>query len=161
MMKRCIALIALTLSACMASRAPAPDPAFYVMRHLHKDAGPDPALTPQGWRCSQRLGEELADAGIRAVYVTVTQRALETGVHVAERADTVPTPYDARDIAGLVARVRATPGSVLIVGHSNTVPDIVEALGGTRPGDLGEGSYGEVWRVERPSGATTVRRIDC
>lgn len=161
MTKRCAALAALALSACMASPVPAPEPAFYVMRHLHKDAGPDPALSPEGWRCSRRLGEELADAGIGAVYVTATRRALETGVYVAERADTVPLPYDASDMAGLVARVRATAGSVLIVGHSNTVPDIVEGLGGTRPGDLGETSYGEVWRVARPSGATTVRRIDC
>ncbi|HEX8366879.1 MAG TPA: histidine phosphatase family protein [Allosphingosinicella sp.] len=161
MTKRCAALLALALSACVASREPAPEPAFYVMRHLHKEAGADPALSPQGWRCARRLAEELADAGIRAVYATVTQRALETGLYVAERADTVPLPYDARDIAGLVTRVRATAGSILIVGHSNTVPDIVEALGGTRPGDLGDDSYGEVWRVARPSGATTVRRIDC
>ena len=34
---------------------------------------------------------------------------------------------------------------VLVVGHSNTVPEIVEKLGGERPAALTEADYGDVW----------------
>jgi phosphohistidine phosphatase SixA len=71
----------------------------------------------------------------------------------------VPTAYDPRDTPALIAQVRRQPGSVLVVGHSNTVPEIVEGLGGARPADLAEDRYGEIWRVARPGGAVTVRRI--
>ena len=154
----CVAAAA--LAAC-ATSAPRPEPAFYVMRHLQKGAGPDPALTEEGQRCAARLAEELADSGIGAVYASATRRAQETAAPTARRLGVTASPYDPRDTPGMIARVRAEPGSVLVVGHSNTVPDIVEGLGGARPADLAEDRYGEVWRVARPSGAVTVRRIAC
>jgi len=58
----------------------------------------------------------------------------------------------------VIARLKAEPGNVLVVGHSNTVPDIVEALGGTRPAALEETDYGAIWHVGR-DGKTEVRRL--
>jgi hypothetical protein len=55
--------------------------------------------------------------------------------------------------------VLAETGSVLVVGHSNTVPDIVERLGGTRPPAIAETSFGDVWQVTRTGGATTMTHI--
>jgi hypothetical protein len=43
---------------------------------------------------------------------------------------------------------------VVIVGHSNTVPDIVQQLGGPRPAPLTHPDFGDVWRIG-PDGATT------
>ena len=47
---------------------------------------------------------------------------------------------------------------MLIVGHSNTVPDIVAALGGTRPAPLTHPDFGDVWRIGA-DGSTTRTRI--
>jgi hypothetical protein len=55
--------------------------------------------------------------------------------------------YDPADTPGLVARMLADKGPVLVVGHSNTVPEIVERLGGDRPAPLAETDYGDVWHV--------------
>ena len=152
---------ALALAGC-ATAAPQPrEEAFYVVRHLQKASGSDPGLTAEGQRCAARLADEMAGSGIRAVYASTTRRARETAAPLAARIGVTPAEYDPRDTPALVTRVRAEPGSVLVVGHSNTVPDIVEALGGARPGDLAEDRYGEVWRVARPGGAVTVRHIDC
>ncbi|HYJ30017.1 MAG TPA: phosphoglycerate mutase family protein [Allosphingosinicella sp.] len=152
----------LALAAC-ATAAPEPprEDAFYVMRHLHKADGTDPGLTTEGQGCAARLAEELAGSNIGAIYASTTRRARETAAPTAARLRLTPAEYDPRDTPSLVARVRAEPGSVLVVGHSNTVPEIVERLGGARPGDLAEDRYGEVWRVARPGGAVTVRRIAC
>ncbi|HEX9932509.1 MAG TPA: phosphoglycerate mutase family protein [Allosphingosinicella sp.] len=153
-------LAALSLAACA---APAPDrvapDAFYVMRHLQKAAGSDPGLTEEGQRCAGRLAEELAGSGIRAVYASATRRARETAAPLATRLGIATKDYDPRNTPDLVARLRAESGSVLVVGHSNTVPDIVERLGGARPADLAEDRYGEVWRVARAGGAVSVTRI--
>ena len=70
-----------------------------------------------------------------------------------------PKLYDPRDTAGLVAAVLAEPGTVLVVGHSNTVPDIVAALGGTRPGPLVHEDFGDVWSVAGPGRVTTHFRL--
>jgi hypothetical protein len=65
--------------------------------------------------------------------------------------------YDPRDTPGLVARVKAETGTVLIVGHSNTVPEIVAQLGGTRPADLAETDFGDIFRVRRNGGVDRLR----
>jgi hypothetical protein len=44
------------------------------------------------------------------------------------------------------------------VGHSNTVPDIVEQLGGARPGPVAHEDFGDVWRVGS-SGSTERLKI--
>jgi len=47
----------------------------------------------------------------------------------------------------------------LIVGHSNTVPDIVEKLGGQRPDDLSHEDFGDIWHIAGPEKITTQARI--
>jgi hypothetical protein len=38
-----------------------------------------------------------------------------------------------------------------VVGHSNTVPDIVEQLGGARPEPIAHDRHGDIWRITRPA----------
>jgi phosphohistidine phosphatase SixA len=161
-MKLFASVAALALAACATAPpdGPASD-AYYVMRHLQKAAGTDPELTEEGRRCAARLAEELAASGIRAVYASATRRARETAAPLAARLGLDSKDYDPRNTPELVARVQAEAGSVLVVGHSNTVPEIVERLGGARPADLAEDRYGEVWRVARAGGAVSVSRIGC
>ena len=152
------ALLLFALAAC-ASIAPRPAaPGWYVMRHLHKAEGADPALSEEGRRCAAILAEELRGRGLAAIYVSTTRRARETAAPLAARTGLQPREYDPRDTAGLVERLRAETGPVLVVGHSNTVPEIVERLGGARPGDIADSRYGEIWFVA-PGGAVTLRRI--
>lgn len=153
--------IAAALLAACATAAPQParEEAYFVMRHLQKGTGDDPGLTEEGRRCAEALAEDLAESGISTIFASRTRRAYETAAPVGNRLGVLPTPYDPRDTPALVALIREHQGSVLVVGHSNTVPEIVERLGGARPADLAEDRYGEVWRVARPGGAVTVRRI--
>jgi broad specificity phosphatase PhoE len=138
-----------TLAACATAPQPAPGPSVYVMRHLQKDAGTDPGLSPQGRANAERLVAFFAKDPPAAIYVSTTRRARETAAPLAARLHLTPKPYDPRDTAGLVARVKAETGTVLVVGHSNTVPAIVASLGGTRPADLAETDFGDVFRVGR------------
>lgn len=145
------------LAACATGSAP-PEPHVFVMRHLHKAAGTDPGLTPQGEACAASLASFLAGQRLSGIYASTTRRARETAAPVAAASDLTVQDYAPAETAGVAARARAETGSALVVGHSNTVPDIVERLGGTRPGPIDESRYGELWRVSR-SGAVIAMPI--
>jgi phosphohistidine phosphatase SixA len=131
-------------------------PVFYVMRHLEKGTdGSDPSLSAEGAANAVRAAAWFdGRAKPSAIYVSPTRRARETAAPLAAKLGLTPIEYDPRDTPGLIARVRAEGGSVLVVGHSNTVPDIVAALGGARPEALADSDYGSIWTVARGGGAT-------
>ena len=142
-------------------RAPGP-PATYVMRHLNTSASErDPDLLPEGQRAAALLVGWFQREGARpvAIYVSDYKRTRQTAAPLAAALGLTPIVYDPADTPGLIARVRAGPGSVLIVGHSNTVPDIIAGLGGTRPAPLVHENFGDIWRIA-PDGATARMRIE-
>ena len=157
--RTCTMLLLAALAAC-ATVAPEPaSPSYYVMRHLQKGEGSDPGLTEEGRLNAERLIPLLADDRPAAIYASATRRAQETAAPLAQKLGLTPKIYDPRDTAGLVERVKAEAGTVLVVGHSNTVPEIVERLGGARPAPLAETDYGDVWRVRRKDGATEKKSL--
>jgi broad specificity phosphatase PhoE len=95
---------------------------------------------------------------IAAIYVSHFKRTQQTAAAVAARFGLTPIVYDPADTAALIARVRAGPLPALIVGHSNTVPDIVERLGGTKPAPLTHPNFGDLWRIGA-DGKTVKSRI--
>jgi broad specificity phosphatase PhoE len=131
---------------------------YYVMRHLQKVAGDDPGLSAEGSREAERLAGWFVRERPTAIYVSTTRRARETAAPLAARFGLTPHEYDPRDTPGLIARVKAEHGIVLIVGHSNTVPDLVERLGGARPAALAETDFGGIWRVGS-DGRTEMKRL--
>lgn len=135
----------------------APKP-VYVIRHLQKQGGDDPALTVEGATNAERLAALLADKGIVAIFATPTRRTMQTAGPLAKRLRITITPYDPRDPASLVLAVAAAPGPVLVVGHSNTVPDLVARFGGTRPAPMSEEDFGTLFLVE-PDGTVAATQV--
>jgi phosphohistidine phosphatase SixA len=144
-------LLLAALGACATVPAAPAHPDYYVMRHLQKetieDTGPDPRLTDEAHVQAGQLALWFDAHPPSAIYVSNTRRARETAESVAARHGVTLKVYDPSDTAGLIARVRAESGTVLIVGHSNTVPDIVAGLGGKPPPPLAETDYGDIWHV--------------
>jgi broad specificity phosphatase PhoE len=104
-------------------------------RHAEKAAAPpkDPPLTEAGQKRADLLASMLADSGVDAIYVTEFQRTQQTAAPLAERVNIKPTVLAGKDIGPLVKAIRArSSGVVVVVGHSNTVPEIIAALGGPK-----------------------------
>jgi broad specificity phosphatase PhoE len=141
------ALLLLLLAACQTTPEPPRGPSFYVMRHLQKGEGQDPALSVEGHDNARKLIGFFAADSPRVVYVSTTRRARETAAPLARKLRLKVRSYDPGDTDGLVARVLAERGSVLVVGHSNTVPEIVARLGGERPAPLAETDFGDIWHL--------------
>lgn len=150
-----------TLSACATmSGAEGGGRIFYVMRHLNTPAGQrDPDLTDEGRRAAQQLATWFHVDRPAAIYVSDYRRTRQTAAPLAARLGLTPIIYDPADTPGLVARVRAGPLPALIVGHSNTVPEVIAALGGTPPPPLAHEDFGDIWRIG-PDGSTARMRIE-
>ncbi len=119
----------------------------FLMRHAEKAKEPatDPPLSEAGRARAQAVAELLGPAGVTHLFVTEFVRTQET---LAPLATSVGKPLErvaASASNELVAKLRALPpGSVAVVaGHSNTVPAIVRALGGTIDGTM-NGAQGEM-----------------
>jgi broad specificity phosphatase PhoE len=157
MARALLAILLLGLTGCASLGGGRPVPNIYVMRHLHTPAGvPDAQLTAEGRQTAERLADWLKRDPPRTIFVSDTDRARDTAGPAARRFKAAVLTYDPRNTPALLAQVLAAKGNVLVVGHSNTVPDIVAGLGGTRPGPLVHADFGDVWRISGPQ-RTTVR----
>ena len=153
------ALLTLILAGC-AYIAPLQPPAtFYVMRHLHTPAGvQDPDLTAEGQRYAQLLANQFPGEPPASIFVSNTKRAQQTAAPLAAKLGITPRVYDPRDTRFLITEIMKEPPPVLIVGHSNTVPDIIAALGGRRPKPLTHEDFGDLWRIwDDPRRTTRIR----
>lgn len=150
------ALCLLALAACFPVAPQVPlGPSYYVMRHLETPRGvTDPDLTAQGQANAQLLPGWFENDPPSAIYVSNLKRSQQTAAPLARALGITPKVYDPANTPALIQRVRAEPGSVLIVGHSNTVADIVEQLGGTRPEPIADTQFGDIWHIAGNNGST-------
>jgi phosphohistidine phosphatase SixA len=154
-----LALLLLALAGC-ATLGSRPSPNIYVMRHLHTPAGvPNAQLTAEGRAAAERLAAWLKRDPPRTILVSDTDRARATAAPTAARFGAAILVYDPKDTPALVAQILAANGTVLVVGHSNTVPDIVAGLGGARPAPLVHEDFGDIWHIRGPKRATVRTRL--
>ena len=153
-------LRSVTLSLAMLAPGVAlAEPNFiYVVRHAEKAAeGKDPELTAQGLTRARNLAGILQRAGIGSIFSSPTQRTKQTAQALAERSGLSVQTYDPRAPKELVEKVKALTGSVLVVGHSNTVPDLVRMFGGAPGADIADNEYDRLYQlVIGPNGAVTT-----
>jgi broad specificity phosphatase PhoE len=126
---------------------------FIVVRHGEKatDNPEDPALSPAGQARATRLAVLLADEPITTVYATEFRRTQQTAKPTADQHRVPVTHYFSKGpIAELAAQWlrRHRQGTVLIVGHSNTVPEIVAALSGQNVEPISDHQFNRLFRVD-------------
>ncbi len=124
-------------------------PIVFVVRHAEKavTGGDNPDLSVAGQKRAEALARILKDSQITAIFVTEFKRTQETAAPTARAAHLSPTVLPAGDIPGLVAKLRALTGNALVVGHGNTIPDLVKALGIATPITVPEDDYIEIFLV--------------
>jgi broad specificity phosphatase PhoE len=156
MLSFAIFVAAALLGPAKIAAEPAATHVTYIVRHMHKASGGDPPLSALGRSQAEALADELADKRIAAIFATHTRRAMETSGPLARRIGIAVTPYDPGDVAALVTAARAAAGPVLVVGHSNTVPDLVARFGGAKPEPLTEQDYGTLFVIGADERVTRV-----
>jgi len=118
------------LTAC-GTPASESDATYYLVRHAEKTkAKKDPSLTEAGTKRAQDLAVRLNDAPITKIYSSDFTRTRETAAPIASAKGLEVTLYNPRDLEGLSKHLLAETGHILIVGHSNTTPELSQLLGG-------------------------------
>jgi broad specificity phosphatase PhoE len=153
---RCLSLSLAILAPGVALAEPS---AIYLVRHGEKAAvGQDPELTAQGQARAQAIAAILARTGITGIYSTPTQRTRQTAQPLAQRIGLEVQLYDPRAPKALVEKVKALSGPVLVVGHSNTLPELVRLFGGAPGADIGDDEYDRLYQLT-PAAGGGVRTI--
>ncbi|HLM66772.1 MAG TPA: phosphoglycerate mutase family protein, partial [Longimicrobium sp.] len=163
------ALLAAGLTACAPAAPPmgappAPTSAgqdstvVVLVRHAEKAPveGNDPPLSEAGEARARALAQTLAGMRFDAVIATERQRTQATVRPLAQAQGLTPqiVALGTAHVDSVVAAVRRHAGrTVLVVGHSNTVPRIAHALGGPRLRDFCEPEYAHLFVMVLKDGA--------
>src|SRR5262249_22069500 len=106
---------------------------IFIARHAERTGEPDPPLNADGQRRAEALSALLADAGVVYFYTSDTIRARQTAEPLARRVGHTVEIVKQGDFDELIARIRKTAHiakPTLVIGHRESVPRIVKALGG-------------------------------
>ena len=124
-------------------------PFVFIVRHAEKatTGGNDPDLSDAGRKRANALARILKNSQITSVFVTEFKRTQETAAPLATAAHLTPTIIPAKDVPALVVKLRALNGNALVVGHGNTIPDLVKELGIATPITIPEDDYTEIFVV--------------
>ena len=130
-----------TTTTIIEERANLTNPPFQIffVRHAEKskDDPRDPNLNDEGIARAEQLKYHLAEAGITKIYSTEYKRTQQTVAPLAEALG-IQTEIYATDLASIVKDLKsATEGNILVVGHSNTTPKLINKL-------LGEETYAKL-----------------
>jgi broad specificity phosphatase PhoE len=105
----------------------------FLVRHVEQASGAngDAPLTEAGSRRASPLANVLKDAGLAAIYVSESQRTMQTADPLGQALRIEPARLPRRDIEGLITRLRTqhAEGHVLIVSHALTIPYVLKAFG--------------------------------
>jgi len=123
-----------------------------VLRHAEKiiDPGnPDVDLSDAGYARAREIARAFGDSGINAIYATQYKRTQETVKPLSDKTGAPVTIVNSKNTADLLAQIRAQHSgqTIFIAGHNNTVPEIVEALGGPKYPIIPESEYDNVFIV--------------
>lgn len=146
--------------------APKPDNAmtFVIVRHAEKaaDGSKDPPLTDAGRARALALAQRLSSVPVIAVYTTAFQRTRQTATPTAQEHGLPLITYDAKQPAVDFAaqlRERHAGQTVLVVGHSNTVPDIAAALCRCEVAPMSEAEYDRLTTVRVDASGHAVLEV--
>lgn len=142
------------LFSLSSSTPAAKDTIVYIVRHAEKETSDvknnDPELSAEGRDRAVALNSFLRKEKLSAVYSTRYKRTTQTAAPVAQRNGVPVKTYDANDPAGIAKLIKADfrNQKVLIVGHSNTILELVKAFGETPPVDkLNDDDYDLIFTI--------------
>ncbi len=135
-----------------------------LVRHAEKNIEANtsnPDLSTLGHERAEELVHVLSNAGIRAIYASQYLRTQQTVDPIAARLGLRINEVDANNTPELVRRIKvAHKGEVVLIsGHSNTVPEIMTAIGVAQAPEIPDSEYDNLFvvTVSALSGAKMLR----
>ena len=156
-MRRLAALVLLTATVAWAGGEPEPSYTVYLVRHAEKTGETeDPGLAPAGAERAERLAAWARGRDIARVYSSDYRRTRDTATPIAEAIAAPLETYDPRGLEALASRLAERGESALVVGHSNTTPQLAALLCGCEAPPMDESVYDRVYVVRVSSGRASL-----
>ena len=140
------------------------EPTVFLARHAEKadGAGADPKnpeLSAVGRERAESLARMLKDAGVVAIFATEYKRTQQTAEAISRATGIDVTTVSAKETPALVGKLKATDGHAVVIGHSNTLPEIIQALGVAKPVTIADDEYDNlfIWTRSAPRAAIRLR----
>lgn len=130
---------------------------WYFVRHFEKQLGDDPSLTKTGKARAEALTAFFSDKPLNHVYSTDYNRTRETAAAVAAQKSVDLQSYDPRNLVEFATQIK-TLNHVLVVGHSNTTPELLRLMGG-QDINIEESDYGVVYMLQKHGLDMTTQSI--
>ena len=143
-----LTLLLLSLSLAFSALA-ADGSTIYLVRHAEKviEEASDPALTKVGQARSKTFAAMLHGKNVTHVFSTPYKRTRDTAAPTAHEHGILVEEYNPDEGQLIVDKLKALDGVILLTGHSNTIPRLVNLLTGTNFEDLDERVYDRVYIV--------------
>jgi broad specificity phosphatase PhoE len=158
----------LLLAALLATALPSAAQTVVLVRHAEKadDGTNDPPLTAYGSARAEAIAGILSPSGLTAAVTSPRRRTVDTAAPSVKKygADAIVVGFD----GGLEGHLQATverihgfgPEDVLlVVGHSNTIPALIGALGGPEMPNLNESEYDLLFFLSLNTETPELRKI--
>ncbi|RDV28898.1 histidine phosphatase family protein [Alteromonas aestuariivivens] len=144
-----VVLFTYSLTCCAATT-------LYLTRHYEKESLPsNPPLSPKGQARAQQLEKVLQSTDIAAIYSTEYLRCVQTATPLARLKGLTLNYYQPTELVELASALRKNQINALVVGHSNTTPELIRLLGGP-VFSIKEEDYGTLFEITLDAGTTTV-----
>jgi phosphohistidine phosphatase SixA len=139
---------------------------YYIVRHAEKASGDsasmtstDPPLSADGKKRATDLKKILNKKGIQTIFSTNTARTRTTAEPLSKAKHINILFYGPRPDAAFITQLKQLKGNTLIVGHSNTVDDIVNGLCGQQLlNDLPDAAYDNLFIVTNNNGTFELKQ---
>jgi phosphohistidine phosphatase SixA len=134
---------------------------LYLIRHAEKqsDQGRDPELTTAGEHRSQRLATWFQDKDIEDIWSSDYKRTRGTAKPLVDSSGLDLHIYDPRDLASLSSQLVQSKHNAVIVGHSNTTPELARALCACDIDDMDESEYDRLIVISVVDDKTRVKTL--
>ncbi len=138
---------------------------IYLVRHAEKDTGNNPPLTLAGYKRAGDLMRTLENKNIQRIYSTPTRRTMQTGdsLRLLQHIDTILYKADTTG-EGLCNKIIAAADAgktILVIGHSNTVPKLIRRLGvtGYAAKDLPDSEFDNLFLITYKRGKVKLKAM--
>jgi phosphohistidine phosphatase SixA len=103
---------------------------IFLVRHAEKaDNSRNPDLSAEGYKRADQLAILLKNEHIINIFSTDYKRTLETSIPLNKITHSSIQMYSADTLNNFAARIKKQKVNTLIVGHSNTTINLLDALG--------------------------------
>lgn len=131
----CLLVVLLCAGALHAQSTTAPLTTMILVRHAEKATTPksdDPELSQLGGQRAEKLAQLLSQIPLVAAYSTPYKRTISTALPAAKAHNLSIQEYAAKPSTAFLDTLiqKHVGGTVLVVGHSNTIPQLVNMLVG-------------------------------